>query len=141
MALAPSSPLVAPACFAYFLVFQPILRRNLIFMYRPKFDGGGFRWPIIFDICISCAVAGQILLTTQMILKQAVGPAIAASCPVLPTILFHRAMRRKYLRAFEDAALLQTSMLDGWDNFGESSMEKREEFRRFLVDGEINQRL
>ena len=135
MALSPSSPLVAPACFGYYLVFQPILRRNLIFMYRPRFDGGGFRWPVIFDICISCCVVGQILLTMQMILKQAVGPAIAAAIPTLPTILFHRAMRRKYLRAFEDAALLQTSMLDGWDSLGESSMEKREEFRRFLVDG------
>ena len=134
MTLAPASPLVAPACFAYFLVFQPILRRNLIYMYRPRFDGGGFRWPLLFDICISCVVAGQILLTTQMILKQAVGPAIAACIPVLPTILFHRGMRKKYLRAFMDAALLQTSMLDGWDSVDESSMEKREEFRRFLVD-------
>ena len=135
LALAPSSPLVAPACFVYYLVFQPILRRNLIFMYRPKFDGGGFRWPVIFDMCISCVVYGQILLTTQMILKEAVGPAIAAAIPILPTLIFHRGMRRKYLRAFEDAALLQTSMLDGWDSVGESSMDKREEFRRFLVDG------
>lgn len=135
MALAPASPLVAPACFVYFLAFQPILRRNLIYMYRPRFDGGGFRWPLLFDICISCVVVGQILLTTQMILKQAVGPAIAASIPMLPTILFHRGMRKKYFRAFMDAALLQTSMLDGWDTVDESSMEKREEFRRFLVDG------
>ena len=85
-------------------------------------------------MCISCVVAGQILLTTQMILKQAAGPAIAASLPMLPTILFHRAMKRQYLRAFEDAALLQTSLLDGWDNVDETSAEKREEFRRFLVD-------
>lgn len=136
MALAPASPIVAPACFVYFLMFQPILRRNLIFMYRPKFDGGGFRWPFIFDMCIACCVAGEILLTTQMILKQAAGPAIAAAIPMLPTILYHRAMKRRYLRAFEDAALLQTSLLDGWDNFHneETSMEKREEFRRFLVD-------
>jgi len=134
MALAPASPIVAPACFTYFIFFQPILRRNLIYMYRPKFDGGGFRWPFIFDMCIACMVAGQVLLTTQMILKQAVGPAVAACIPVLPTVLFHRAMKRKYLRPFQDAALLQTSLLDGWDNIDNSSMEKREEFRQFLVD-------
>ena len=134
MALAPASPIIAPACFAYFLVFQPILRRNLIFMYRPKFDGGGFRWPFIFDMCIACVVFGQILLTAQMILKQAAGPAMASSIPILPTLLFHRGMKRRYLRAFEDAALLQTSLLDGWENVDETSMEKREEFRRFLVD-------
>jgi hypothetical protein len=133
LSLSPASPLVAPACFVYFLVFQPILRRNLIYMYRPKFDGGGFRWPLIFDMCIACCVYGQILLTTQMILKQAPGPAITASIPLLPTILYHRAMRRRYLKAFDDAALLQTSLLDGWDN-EKTSMEKREQFRQFLVD-------
>lgn len=134
MALAPASPIIAPACFAYFLIFQPILRRNLIFMYRPKFDGGGFRWPFIFDMCISCIVAGQILLTMQMILKQAGGPSLAASLPIIPTLLFHRSMKRQYLRPFQDAALLQTSLLDGWDTADETSAEKREEFRRFLVD-------
>ena len=36
MALAPASPLVAPACVAYFLFCQPLLRWNLIFLYRPK---------------------------------------------------------------------------------------------------------
>ena len=85
-------------------------------------------------MCIACIVSGQVLLTTQMILKQAAGPAIAACAPILPTVLFHRAMKRKYLRPFQDAALLQTSLLDGWDNAEHATMEKREEFRRFLVD-------
>ena len=31
-------------------------------------------------------------------------------------------------------ALLQTSLLDGWDTNEESSTAKREEFRQFLVD-------
>ena len=44
ISLAPSSPLVAPAAFFYFLYCQPLLRRNLIFMYRPKYDGGGDTW-------------------------------------------------------------------------------------------------
>jgi hypothetical protein len=36
LALAPASPIVAPACFLYFLVCQPLMRRNLIYMYRPR---------------------------------------------------------------------------------------------------------
>jgi len=71
LALAPASPLLAPACLIYFLVCQPLLRRNLIFMYRPKFDGGGLRFPFIFDMIISAVIIGQILLATQMGLKQA----------------------------------------------------------------------
>lgn len=85
-------------------------------------------------MCISCIVAGQILLTMQMVLKQAAGPTLAAAFPILPTIIFHHGMRRRYLAAFEDAALLQTSLLDGWDTVDQTSAEKREEYRRFLVD-------
>ncbi len=33
-----------------------------------------------------------------------------------------------------DAALLQTSQLDGWDNSQPTSKEMREEYRKFLVD-------
>lgn len=33
-----------------------------------------------------------------------------------------------------DAALLQTSQLDGWDSNTSTSPEKREEYRKFLVD-------
>ena len=35
-ALAPAAPLVAPCAFLYFLFSTPMLRRNVIFMYRPK---------------------------------------------------------------------------------------------------------
>lgn len=38
------------------------------------------------------------------------------------------------MRSFEDAALLQTSLLDGWDTAAVDSFEDREEFRQFLVD-------
>ena len=75
-----------------------------------------------------------ILLTTQMALKQAVGPAVLSCIPILPIYLFQQAMKTKYLRAFTDAALLQTSLLDGWDTTADTSAERREEFRRFLVD-------
>jgi hypothetical protein len=134
LALAPSSPIVALAAVAYFLFLQPLLRRNLIFMYRPRFDGGGFRWPFIFDMCISATYLSILLLTVQMALKQAAGPAVAAALTGVPLYMFQRSTKERFLRAFEDAGLLQTSLLDGWDTSAEYSMEKREEFRRFLVD-------
>jgi hypothetical protein len=134
LALAPASPLVAPATFLYFLVCQPLLRRNFIFLYRPKFDGGGLRFPFIFDMAISALIVGQILLTTQMGLKQALGPAIAAGLPIPFTIMFSHGMKNRYLKAYNDAGLLQTSLLDGWDTAEDTSEERREEFRRFLVD-------
>jgi hypothetical protein len=40
VALAPASPLVAPFGLIHFCLSEPLLRRNIIFMYRPKFDGG-----------------------------------------------------------------------------------------------------
>jgi len=132
--LAPASPLVAPAAMLYFLWCQPILRRGCIFVYRPRFDGGGFRYPFIFLMAISGLIIGQILLTIQMALKQAVGPTILASIPILFTLLSYRGLKRKYEEPFLDAALLQTSLLDGWDAEQESSVEKREDFRKFLVD-------
>lgn len=110
-ALAPSSPLIAPAAFIYFLVCLPLLRWTMIFLYKPKIDVGGGRFPFIFDVLVSGMVVGQVLLTTMMLLKQATGPALAAIMPFLPTIFYRYTLRRKYLRAFEDAALLQTSLL------------------------------
>lgn len=136
LTLGPASPLVAPAALMYFLCCQPLLRRCCIFVYRPKFDGGGLRWPFIFDMIVSSLFVGQILLTLQMVLKQAVGPAIASALPMLPTLLSVMNMKKKFLRSFRDEALLQTSLLDGWDPKSKdwSTMQKREEFRRFLVD-------
>eukprot|EP00934_Nitzschia_sp_Nitz4_P000795 Nitzschia sp. Nitz4//scaffold32_size149145//19447//26119//NITZ4_002866-RA/size149145-augustus-gene-0.25-mRNA-1//1//CDS//3329548030//795//frame0 len=133
-ALAPASPLIAAAAFCYFFFCTPLLRWTLIFLYKPKFDIGGGRFPIIFDICVSGMVVGQVLLVSMMTLKRAVGPAVGAFLPMIPTIWFRYFVRRRYLRAFNDAALLQTSLLDGWDTNAETSEKKREEFRRFLVD-------
>lgn len=133
-ALAPASPLIAPAAYTYFLFCTPMLRWTMIFLYRPKFDIGGGRFPFIFDICISGMIAGQVFMIAMMTLKRAVGPAVAAFCPMIPTIWFRYFVRRRYLRAFNDAALLQTSLLDGWDTNMETSQETREEFRKFLVD-------
>jgi hypothetical protein len=69
-----------------------------------------------------------------MALKQALGPALMAAMPIVPIYLFQESMKAKYLQAYTDAALLQTSLLDGWDTTEETAAERREEFRRFLVD-------
>lgn len=52
----------------------------------------------------------------------------------VPTLVYQWHARSKYKRAYDDAALLQTALLDGWDTTQPSSMEQREEFRRWLID-------
>lgn len=134
VALSPVSPLVAPASMLYFLYCAPLWRRNCIYIYRPKFDTGGLRWPFLSDILISSLCVGQVLLTTAMALKEAVGPAILSAFPVIPILVHRRFNRKRYLKSYLDCALLQTSQLDGWDNEVPTSQEKREEYRKFLVD-------
>lgn len=134
MALGPAVPVVAPAALIYFVICQPLLRRNLIFVYRPKYDGGGLRWPFLFDMIISSMILASILLAGQMGLKEGLVPAGLAASTIVPIFLFQRDMQKCYLRAFQDGALLQTSLLDGWNATETSSMSEREEFRRFLVD-------
>lgn len=40
VSITPIAPLLAPASLVYFLYCSPLLRRNLIFLYRPTFDAG-----------------------------------------------------------------------------------------------------
>jgi len=138
LALAPAAPIVAISTVIYFIICNPILRHALIFTYKPHFDGGGVRWPFLFDACISSLLVSQILMGTMLGLKKAMGPAVLASLLVVPTFIFRRNARRRFLAAYRDAALLQTSLLDGWDTSAENAatntMEGREEFRQFLVD-------
>lgn len=134
LALAPASPLIAIAAFVYFLFSVPMLRWVLIFLYKPKFDIGGARFPFMFDMLVSGMIAGQILLGAMLFIRRAFGPAIMAFFPLLPTIFYRWVLLKRYLKAFTDVALLQTSLLDGWDTNEESSRSKREEFRQFLVD-------
>ena len=75
VSLAPASPLVAPFALLYFLYCSPLWRRNCLFVYRPKFDSGGSRWPFLSEVFLWSMVVGQILLTTMMALKEAVGPS------------------------------------------------------------------
>eukprot|EP00549_Striatella_unipunctata_P025575 CAMPEP_0118722814 /NCGR_PEP_ID=MMETSP0800-20121206/31639_1 /TAXON_ID=210618 ORGANISM="Striatella unipunctata, Strain CCMP2910" /NCGR_SAMPLE_ID=MMETSP0800 /ASSEMBLY_ACC=CAM_ASM_000638 /LENGTH=353 /DNA_ID=CAMNT_0006631135 /DNA_START=377 /DNA_END=1438 /DNA_ORIENTATION=+ len=134
VALGPASPIVAPCALCYFLFMLPILRRNMIFVYRPRFDSGGSRWPFLFDVCISSLLVGQLLLATMMGLKEAMGPSLFALLSMIPTISFRFRAVDKYLSNFQDAGLLQTSLLDEWDPSTPGDPSRREAFRRFLVD-------
>ena len=49
---------------------------------------------------------------------------------ILPTYFFGEGCKARFLRAFNDAGLLQTSVLDEY----ESSPVEREEYRKWLVD-------
>lgn len=109
--LAPAAPMIAIAAFFYFVCSTPMLRWTMIFLYKPKFDIGGGRFPFIFDMCISGIIVGQTLLIAMMTQKRALGPAFGAFMPMFPTIAYRYILRRRYLRAFSDAALLQTSLL------------------------------
>ncbi|CAB9496984.1 expressed unknown protein [Seminavis robusta] len=137
LALAPAAPIVAPIAVMYFLICNPLLRHILIFTYKPQFDAGAIRFPFLFDMCISSMIVSQVLLCMMMVLKGAVGPAVIAGLLCVPTLVFRRTCRRRFLSAYKDAALLQTSLLDGWEAPDDSmsrTTQGREEFRRFLVD-------
>lgn len=76
----------------------------------------------------------KCLLALVMFLKAAVGCAFVSILPAIPTIVFRNRCRWKYLKAFQDAGLLQMSTLDGMDPFASTSRKKRKKFLEFLVD-------
>ena len=132
LALAPQAPYVAVPAFFWFFITQAVLRRNVIFVYRPMYDSAGSFWPFLNTMCFSAMLMGEILLALQMVLKVAVIPAILVSLTVIPTIIFYQNCNNRYRRAYLDTALFQTSQIDFVN--AESTEEEREEFRRFLVD-------
>mmetsp|Transcript_13295 Transcript_13295/g.38291 ORF Transcript_13295/g.38291 Transcript_13295/m.38291 type:complete len:1346 (+) Transcript_13295:296-4333(+) len=134
VSLAPVSPLVGPIALLYMTISSPLMRWLVIFVYRPDHDGGGQRWPLIFQMFISSMFLGQIFLTTMMLLKQSYGPAMFASFSMLPTYWFNVTAYDRFYRSYMDAGLLQTSQLDGWGDSVMDSAEKREEYRKWLVD-------
>jgi hypothetical protein len=70
----------------------------------------------------------------MMLLKKAYGPAVLAAISVIPTVIFSQIAKDRFLRCYQDAGLLQTSQLDGWDTSMPTSREQREEYRKWLVD-------
>ena len=133
-ALGPASPIVALAALAYFFVSEPLLRRNVIFIYRPRYDDGGLRWMFVFDMIISALIVGHFLLALQMGLKNAFGPCLLSASAIPVTIWFQWYCKRRFRPAFENTSLLRTNLLDGLDSLNDMSMQRREEHRRFLVD-------
>mmetsp|Transcript_4818 Transcript_4818/g.12258 ORF Transcript_4818/g.12258 Transcript_4818/m.12258 type:complete len:1303 (-) Transcript_4818:886-4794(-) len=129
--IAPVCPLIAPAALLYYLLFQPILRWLLVFVYKPKYNSGGSKWQQLHMIVISAMIFGQILLAVVLALRLYVAGIIIGVCAIR-TYGFHLIVTERFGRAYRDAALLQTSHLDGWD--GCSSQVLREEYRRWLVD-------
>ena len=134
VALSPAAPLLSAFALLYFLFCWPLMRRNLIFVYRPSYDAGGGHWPFLFEILMSSMFTAVILLTAMMALKQAYLPAFFASLPFIPMIFFRICMLRRFFKPFLDTSLYTSSSLDGWDIDVPTSLERREEFRRFLVD-------
>jgi hypothetical protein len=65
-------------------------------------------------------------------LKAAYWEALLIGLCTIPTYIFHLVILEQFLRPYHDAALLQTSRLDGWQD--SHSQHEREEYRRWLVD-------
>jgi hypothetical protein len=101
-------------------------------VYRPPFDGGGSKFPVIHEILISSLILGHFLLGVLLLLKQSFALGLFIICMPLPTYLFSLKTKDKFLRSYEDAGLWQTSTLDGLSN--KENMADREKYRRWLVD-------
>ncbi len=134
VAISPVCPLIAPLSFIYFSIILLMLRWLLVFVYRPWYDTGGNKWPALHEIIISSTIFGQVLLTTILGLRNALFPASLIVVSIIPTYLFSRNCKDKFLRSYNDAGLLQTSQLDGWEDGVRLSNIDREEYRRWLVD-------
>ena len=60
VALAPLCPMVAPFSMLYFLFITPLLKWGHIFVYRPTFDAGGMRWPLLHNILMTAVIVSQV---------------------------------------------------------------------------------
>lgn len=130
--LGPAAPIIAPFATLYYMIFIPMLRWLHIFVYRPKYDAGGARFPIYHDQVISSLILAQVLTAALLLLKQAIVPGFIVFGMGFPTFFFSQWTKEKFLRSYRDAGLLQSSQLDGWG--GGKTIEWREKYRRWLVD-------
>ena len=60
VALAPLCPMVAPFSMCYFLFLTPLLKWGHVFVYRPTFDAGGIRWPLLCNILMISVIVSQV---------------------------------------------------------------------------------
>ncbi|VEU39163.1 unnamed protein product [Pseudo-nitzschia multistriata] len=63
VALAPLCPMVAPFSTLFFLFITPLLKWGFIFVYRPTFDAGGMRWPLLHRILMISVIVSQVSKT------------------------------------------------------------------------------
>lgn len=70
----------------------------------------------------------------MMVLKKGFGPAFLCAISILPTFFFGQLCKDRFLRCYQDAGLVQTSQLDGWDSSQPKSFAELEVFRKWLVD-------
>ena len=63
VALAPLCPVLAPFSTLYFMFIYPLLKWGHIFVYRPTFDAGGMRWPLLHNILMNSVIVSQVRTT------------------------------------------------------------------------------
>ncbi len=63
VALAPLCPMLAPFSTLYFMFIYPLLKWGHIFVYRPTFDAGGMRWPLLHNILMNSVIVSQVRTT------------------------------------------------------------------------------
>jgi len=131
-ALAPVCPLVGTLGLFYFIAISPMIRWLLVFAYRPKFDGGGNKWPKLHHIIISSMLFGQLITSMTLLLKQNLYEGLFIGFMIVPTFLYNSIILDKFQRPYQDAALLQIGRMH--NSSCQNSWMEREETRRWLVD-------
>lgn len=134
VALAPLCPMLAPVGMLCLLFIIPMMKWSHIFVYRPIFDAGGKKWPLLHDIMMTAVFGSQIVLTISFVLKKGFIVAILSALSTTLTWTFGTVCKDTFGQSYSDAALLQTSELDGWNVEDETSMVERERYRKWLVD-------
>jgi len=125
VALAPICPLIGIYGMFYFIMFSPMLRWLLVFVYRPRWDGGGDKFPTLHHIIISSLLLGQLIIAFTLILKENIIEGLIMLFCIIPTLLFNNIILEKFLRPYEDAALLQAGRLHyNWSSKSCSCLER-----------------
>ena len=76
----------------------------------------------------------QVLLALSFGLKKAFLLGTISAISIIPTWTFKNVCKDTFEQSYNDAALLQTSELDGWKVGGEMSFLERERYRKWIVD-------
>lgn len=134
VALAPLCPIVAPFSMLYFLFITPLLKWGHIFVYRPTYDAGGMRWPLLHNILMNSVIVSQGLLALSFFLKKGYLLSIISFLSIIATWTFKGVCKDTFEQSYTDAALLQTSELDGWKVDDEMPYMERERYRKWIVD-------